>query len=308
MSRTPAIDAPSIAAILAGHPVRPQCGNYLVCCPGHDDRNPSLSLRDGDDGRLLAQCFAGCDPLDVLAEIRSRIGRREYQGNGFAVALVNSRPVPAVRDPADAAAERAHKIESVGRIWRGSVDPRGTLAERYLNGRGLDLPDDLRGRVLRFHPLCPWAHRAVPALIAAFHPITEPDDDAPPVAIMRVGLDADGTKIAKGMMLGPVARSAIKLDPDENVNHGVGIAEGLETALAVRAMGWRPVWALGSAGAIENFSPLAGVEALTIFADNDESGRGTEAAQVCAARWSDAGSEVFIRTPNRTGADWADII
>ena len=30
--------------------------------------------------------------------------------------------------------------------------------------------------------------------------------------------------------------------------------------------------------------------------------------QVCAARWSDAGSEVSIRTPNRTGADWADII
>jgi hypothetical protein len=303
MSRTRTMDAADIAAVLAGHPVRPQSSNYLVCCPVHEDRDPSLSLRDGDDGRLLAYCFAGCDPLDVFAEIRSRIDRREYQGNGFAVALINSTRVPAVRDPA---AERARKIESAGRIWRGSVDPRGTLAERYLNGRGLDLPDDLRGHVLRFHPLCPWAHKAVPALIAAFHSITKPDNDAP-VAIMRVGLNADGSKIAK-KMLGPVAGCAIKLDPAENVSHGLGTAEGLETALAVRATGWRPVWALGSAGAIENFPPLAGVEALTIFADNDESGRGTEAAQACAARWSDAGSEVFVRTPNRTGADWADII
>ena len=208
---------------------------------------------------------------------------------------------------ADPAVERVRKIESAGRIWRASLDPGGTLAEKYLNGRGIDLADDLRGRVLRFHSACPWGIDAVPALIAAFHPITEPDDHAPPTAILRIGLNADGSKIAK-KMLGPVARCAIKLDPAENVSHGLGTAEGLETALAVRATGWRPVWALGSAGAIENFPPLAGVEALTIFADNDESGRGTEAAQACAARWSDAGSEVFIRTPNRTGADWADII
>ena len=139
----------------------------------------------------------------------------------------------------------------------------------------------------------------------AFHPITEPNDDAMPVAIMRVGLNADGTKIAK-KMLAAVAACAIKLDADDSVSHGLGIAEGLETALAVRATGWRPVWALGSAGAIEKFPPLAGVEALTIFADNDESGRGIQAARACAARWNDAGAETFIRLPRNVGADWAD--
>ncbi len=85
-------------------------------------------------------------------------------------------------------------------------------------------------------------------------------------------------------------------------------AEGLETALAVRATGWRPIWALGTAGAIETFPPLAGVEALTIFADNDESGRGIAAARTCAERWADAGVEVFIRMPRTIGADWADIL
>lgn len=33
---------------------------YQACCPSHDDQNPSLSIREGDDGRVLLHCFAGC--------------------------------------------------------------------------------------------------------------------------------------------------------------------------------------------------------------------------------------------------------
>ena len=62
-------DAARIAAALAGRPMRPMGGNYLVRCPAHDDQSPSLSLRDGDRG-LMVHCFSGCDPLDVLAAIR----------------------------------------------------------------------------------------------------------------------------------------------------------------------------------------------------------------------------------------------
>ena len=37
-------------------------GGYGVCrCPAHDDRSPSLSVKDGHDGQLLAKCHAGCD-------------------------------------------------------------------------------------------------------------------------------------------------------------------------------------------------------------------------------------------------------
>ncbi len=194
-------------------------------------------------------------------------------------------------------------------IWRVAGDPRGTLAEKYLNLRlrGLDPPDDLYGRVLRFHPRCPFGEGAsVPALIAAFRPIRDTDDDKPPVAIHRIGLTSKGEKITK-KMLGPVAGCAVKLDADEAVSHGLGITEGIETALAVRAAGWRPVWALGSAGAISKFGPIAGIEALTIFADHDTSQAGQVAARVCAAGWSAAGHEVTIRTPRKPGADWADV-
>ncbi len=38
-------------------------------CPAHDDRHNSLSVREGDDGRVLLKCFAGCDYRDVVAAL-----------------------------------------------------------------------------------------------------------------------------------------------------------------------------------------------------------------------------------------------
>ena len=35
-------------------------GSYLALCPAHEDREPSLSVGEGDDGRALIKCFAGC--------------------------------------------------------------------------------------------------------------------------------------------------------------------------------------------------------------------------------------------------------
>ncbi len=42
---------------------------YLSRCPAHDDRSPSLAIKDGDDGRVLIHCFAGCETEDVLSAI-----------------------------------------------------------------------------------------------------------------------------------------------------------------------------------------------------------------------------------------------
>ena len=42
-------------------------GRYVARCPGHDDRSPSLAVRDCGDGRILLHCFAGCETEDVLA-------------------------------------------------------------------------------------------------------------------------------------------------------------------------------------------------------------------------------------------------
>jgi hypothetical protein len=46
--------------------VRAQNGGFVACCPAHDDRVPSLSIREGDDGRVLLHCHAGCTKRDIL--------------------------------------------------------------------------------------------------------------------------------------------------------------------------------------------------------------------------------------------------
>lgn len=38
-------------------------------CPAHDDRNPSLSLHEGDDGRVLLKCFGGCETESIVAAL-----------------------------------------------------------------------------------------------------------------------------------------------------------------------------------------------------------------------------------------------
>lgn len=49
--------------------VRPTgADQWLACCPAHEDRSPSLSIKQTDD-RLLVHCFAGCPAGDVLAAV-----------------------------------------------------------------------------------------------------------------------------------------------------------------------------------------------------------------------------------------------
>lgn len=47
--------------------VRKRSANqWSARCPAHDDKGPSLSIRELDDGRILLHCFAGCDVADVV--------------------------------------------------------------------------------------------------------------------------------------------------------------------------------------------------------------------------------------------------
>lgn len=42
---------------------------WTARCPAHDDRGPSLSIKELSDGRVLINCFAGCGALDVLTAV-----------------------------------------------------------------------------------------------------------------------------------------------------------------------------------------------------------------------------------------------
>ena len=52
---------------LPGH--RTAGDGYKACCPSHEDRNPSLSIREADDGTVLVKCFGGCTTPQVVSDL-----------------------------------------------------------------------------------------------------------------------------------------------------------------------------------------------------------------------------------------------
>jgi hypothetical protein len=128
-----------------------------------------------------------------------------------------------------------------------------------------------------------------------------------PCGLHRTFLLPDGSGKAPGKSKMMLAHAGIvRLVPDDEVTTGLGLSEGIETALAVmQHAGWRPVWAATSAGEIAKFPVLVGIDCITIFADADDSGAGLHAARECAARWGEAGREARIQIPP-AGTDWLD--
>jgi DNA primase len=47
--------------------VRASGQGFLARCPAHDDHHPSLSIREGRNGRVLLHCWAGCETAEVIA-------------------------------------------------------------------------------------------------------------------------------------------------------------------------------------------------------------------------------------------------
>lgn len=44
-------------------------GRWIARCSAHDDKKPSLAIRELDDGRVLVHCFASCSVEDILAAV-----------------------------------------------------------------------------------------------------------------------------------------------------------------------------------------------------------------------------------------------
>ena len=40
---------------------------WIARCPAHDDRSPSLSVKEAEEGTVLVKCWAGCGAADVVA-------------------------------------------------------------------------------------------------------------------------------------------------------------------------------------------------------------------------------------------------
>ena len=104
-------------------------------CPAHEDRTPSLSVRDGDGGRLLTCCHAGCAPEAVWAALQDR---------GLVERAEHRRPAPWCRAPrsprSQPSPESSQNQDHALEIWRRAQPATGTPAETYLRGRGITIP------------------------------------------------------------------------------------------------------------------------------------------------------------------------
>lgn len=86
----------------------------------------------------------------------------------------------------------------------------------------------------------------------------------------------------------------------------MGLAEGVETALAVMRDFKLPCWASSTAGMMEKFAPPEGVRKLIIFGDNDANYAGQKSAYIIANKLSLQGYEIEVRLPEIVG-DFADL-
>jgi hypothetical protein len=260
-------------------------------CGGHDRFSINLKKQVWN----CRGCQCGGDVIDLVCFLDNLDFKQavELLAGGEADPRRHPSPPPRrrVRSPPD-------NSESAGRIWQQAVDPRGTLVETYLNGRSLDLPDEAALEAIRFHADCPFGQERFPAMVCLVRDIISNE----PQAIHRTALAPDGTAIKRNgktfrLSLAPVAGGAIKLDADEDVTHGLCIGEGVETCLAGRQMGYRPVWSAVNSGGVASFPVLPGIDDLHIFKEIDLNGTSERDVETCARRWYYEGRDVFIVEP-----------
>jgi putative DNA primase/helicase len=219
-------------------------------------------------------------------------------------------PLPKV-DPAVAYAR-------IRDVWKATTDVRGSVAETYLAKRGIWTAN--QPTVLRAHPGLGYVHGKerkyygkFPCLIA---PVRNIRNEI--VSLHRIFLSDEGDKApvpdAKKMMsqCSELQGSAIRLFPAKG--DVLGVAEGIETALAVHAITRMPVWSCVSAVLLELVHIPANIKHVVIWADLDKSGRGIQAAERLADRLEKEGLTVEIYLPpcaipdDSKGVDWLDVL
>jgi putative DNA primase/helicase len=285
--------AETIAKALGG---RKAGGGWMARCPAHEDRKPSLSIRDADDGKVLVRCHAGCDQERVIAALRSR---RVWDEDGHRYRRL-SRLAPRVTANDESDRDDAKRSEAALAIWQSARPAGGALVETYLASRGLHLPPP---RTLRFHAGLKHPSGGMwPSMVAL---VTRGEDDTP-LAIHRTFLAPDGAGKApvdpQKMMFGPCRGGAVRLGLPRDV---LMVGEGIESCLAAMLATGNPAWAALSTSGLRALDLPGDMREVIVLADGDDPGEA--AARDCALRWKREGRRVRIARPPK-GMDFNDLL
>ena len=257
------------------------------------------------DGLELIKWLRGWSFKEVLAKVNEVI-------SGKVVPIMRHRLAPAAKKP-----DEDKLMAKLANLWEEAVplvEPEAALARKYLINRGIEIFDVPS---LRLHPDLPYFEEGkklgrYPALLGLF---LSPENQG--VTLHRIYLSQEGRKapvespkktmpIPEGLNL---SGSAIRLGP---AGSSLGVAEGVETALAVMTAMGEVCWATTTAVLLQQVVLPPQVKRITIWADNDESNTGLKSAFNLAERLVKEGRKTEIKIPKRPPGhrtwDWADVL
>jgi putative DNA primase/helicase len=250
-----------------------QAGEHRIECPscGRGGRDKTAGLTIEHDGKGVLHCF------------RCALVETHHPEHGAV------RRLPTIK-PVSTQAQKHQRLNEWGRAFWRDCHPLNGVATQYLRNRHCVIPPEdghLRYHLAVKHP----SGYVGPALVALVTDVLTCEYLSlhrtwiTPTA--KADLDTPRLPLANHTLKG----GCIRLWPDTAVTYGLGIAEGIETALSL-AHGYQPVWATIDAGHMAQFPVMAGIETLVIAQDQDTAGM--SAASICARRWAEADKEVLV--------------
>jgi phage/plasmid primase-like uncharacterized protein len=272
----------AVAALPAG---RLEGDRYRAPCPAHGGRDRNLSVWPDENGDACFKCWShGCSTRAIVAALAITSTRKRYASASNKPNLTN--------EPA--------RILAALRIWEEAQDPRGTIVQDYLFGRGFtwELPLSIR-----FHPRLWHSPRLhFPAMVAAFE-----NRDGKIAGIHRTYLRPDGTGKAEiehnKKALAPMRGCAVHLTAADPI---LVVCEGIETGLSILQETGLHVWAALGTSNLGSVELPSFVRKVLIAADNDDPG--TMAAQKAADSYQARGYQVQIVSPLTEKEDWNDVL
>lgn len=188
----------------------------------------------------------------------------------------------------------ANKRAALDRIIAGSTDP--SIVRAYLSERGLKVVPP----VLMGHPSLPYRPEgSYPAMVA---PVTGPDGSLQSLHRTYLGDVPEKKKLTP--CVETIKGGAVRLF---EVKERMGVAEGIETAIACSEIFKIRTWAALSANNLAAFQPPEGIKRLLIFADHDTNFVGQKAAYDLAHRLAKDIPDISVKIPLLPG-DWLDVL
>lgn len=271
-------------------------GPCPICREGKDRFR--FTDRGGHGMWICNQCGAG-NGIDLVMRVR-----------GLTFIEAKREVEPLLNDARVEAPNVNRRIDATRYVeqWRsGQRLDEDNLAGLYLQHRGLQITP---WPALRYLPKATYWHddrktkTEHPALAALY---AGPDRQS--VTVHFTYLDDEGRKAdlpkVRKLAPAPIPRGgAVRLMPSAET---MGIAEGIETALAAHQLHDVPVWAALSAGGLIKWQPPEHCRHVIVFGDHDPNFTGQSAAYSLAHRLSLEGYGVEVRVPDLAG-DWNDVL